>query len=167
MSTIKKVAKNSLIIFTGEIIIRIITFFITLTVIRYLGSGDFGKYSLVYAFLSFFQIFVGTAIDPIILRELSRNPQKGGELIGSAITLRFFFSLIGLILCWITLQWMHYPADIKLLIYLASLWLPFSFGLSFDNIFQAKLLMKYVTVAMVIMKILIAIFTIMLIFLKE
>ena len=166
MSTVKKAARNSVIIFTGDIIVRIITFFITLILIRYLGSGNFGKYSLVYAFLSFFQIFVGTAIDPIILRELSRDPQKGGELIGSAITLRFLFSLLGLILCWIALQWMPYPADIKILIYLASLWLPFSFGLLFDNIFQAKLSMKYVTVITVLMKVLLAIFTILFIFLK-
>ncbi len=166
MSTVKKVAKNSLIIFTGEIIVRIITFFITLIFIRYLGIGDFGKYSLIYAFLSFFQIFAGAAIDPIILREFSRDARKGREFIESAISLRFFFSLIGLILCWIVLQWMRYPADIKLFIYLASLWLPFSCGLLFNNIFQAKLLMKYVTLVTVIMKILLAIFTIMLILLK-
>lgn len=166
MSTVKKVAKNSLIIFAGEIIVRVITFFITLILIRYLGSGDFGRYSVVYAFLSFFQIFVGTAIDPIILRELSRDSQKGRELIGSAITLRFFFSLIGLILCWIALQWMPYPRDIKIIIYLASLWLPFSFGLLFNNIFQAKLSMKSVTLVTVMMKIFLAIFTVIFIFLK-
>jgi len=166
MSTAKKVARNSLIYFAGDIIVRIITFFVTLILIRYLGREDFGRYSLVYAFLSFFQIFVGTAIDPIILRELSRDSRRGGELIGSAITLRFFFSLIGLILCWILLQWMPYPLDIKILIYLASLWLPFSFGLLFNNIFQAKLLMKYVTLVTVTMKVFLAILTIMLIFLK-
>ncbi|MCX5702952.1 MAG: flippase, partial [Candidatus Omnitrophica bacterium] len=60
MSIVRRIAKNSSIIFVGEIPTRVITFFITLILIRYLGSGNFGKYSLIYAFLSFFQIFVGT-----------------------------------------------------------------------------------------------------------
>lgn len=166
MNTARKVAKNSFFNFAGEIIARIITFFITLILIRYLGSGDFGKYSLVYAFLSFFQIFMSMGIDYIIVRELSRDSRKGAELIGNAASLIFFSSFIGLILCWIILRWMHYPADIRWLIYLASLSMLFSSGALFNNIFQAKLLMKYLAIITITMKALLGIFTMVLILLK-
>lgn len=166
MSTVKKVAGNSLVIFIGNIIERIIGFFVTLILIRYLGSGNFGKYSLIYAFLSFFDIFTNMGIDSIITRELSKDYKKGAELMGNAITLKLLLSLTGIILCWSILQWMHYPAEIKLLIYLASLSMVFSFGTLFNNIFQVKLLMKYPTLIAIIMKILFAVSTIILIFLK-
>jgi O-antigen/teichoic acid export membrane protein len=162
----QRIAKNSFFIFAGEIIVRIITFFTTLVLIRYLGSGEFGKYSLVFAFLSFFEFFRGMAVDPIIIRELSKDEKRGAYLIGSAITLKFFFSLIGIVLCWIILQLMHYPPDIKMFIYIASLTIIFSFGTLFNNIFQAKLLMKYIIAVTVFIKILLAIFTVALVFLK-
>jgi len=92
MSIARVLARNSLFIFVGEIISRLAGFFVNLILIRYLGSGEFGKYSLVYAFLSFFQIFTNIGIDSVIVRELSRNPQRGARLIGSAVSLRFFFS---------------------------------------------------------------------------
>lgn len=166
MSIVTKVVKNSFVYLVGEIIVRIITFFVTLILVRYLGSGNFGRYSLVYAFLSFFQIFLNMGVDQIIVRELSRSFQRGAELLGNAITLIFFSSLIGLLLCWTILPWIHYPQDLKFLIYLASLSMIFSFGALFNNIFQAQLLMKYIAAVTIVMKVLLAIFTLMLIFLK-
>lgn len=166
MSIVRKVAKNIFFILTGNIIERIIGFFVLLILVRYLGSGDFGKYSLIYAFINFFQIFTAMGIDCVILRELSRDFKRGTEFISSAVTLKLLFSLIGILLCWIILQWMHYPADIKLLIYIASLGMLFSFGTLFNNVFQAKLLMASITGITIATKILLGILTIVFILLK-
>lgn len=166
MSTVRKVAKNTLFFLTGNIIERIIGFFITLILIRYLGSGNFGKYSLVYAFPALFQFFTIMGIDPIVLRELSQDSKKGAELIGNAIILKILFSLIGLFLCWTILQWMNYPPDIKILIYLVSLSMVFSSGMLLTNIFYAQLLIKYPIMIAIAMRVLHAMFVFILIFLK-
>lgn len=166
MSTVTKVTKNSLFLFATIIIERLISLFITVIFVRYLGSGDFGKYSIVYAYLSFFQVFMSMGMDYIIIRELSRDSQKGAEFVGSAVTLRFLFSLIGVLLSWVILQWIRYPEDVKLLIYLASIVMFFSAGTLFYNIFQAKLLMAQFGVISMVIKIFLALFTIVLILLK-
>jgi O-antigen/teichoic acid export membrane protein len=167
MSVVRNAANNSLFVFISEVAVRIISFFVTIVLIRYLGSAGFGKYSLVFAFLTFFQIFGDMAVDPIVLRELSRDKGKGSEFLNSAVTLKFSFSIVGLILCWIILQWMNYPADIRMFIYVASLGLLFSFGTLLNTAFQAQLLMKYVVTVTIIMKVVFAIFTILLILLKS
>ncbi|OGX23090.1 MAG: hypothetical protein A3K54_04485, partial [Omnitrophica WOR_2 bacterium RBG_13_44_8] len=166
MGTVRRIAKNSFFVFTGEIIMRLIAFFAGLILIRYLGSADFGMYSLIYTFISFFQIFMDMGIDSIIVRELAKDAKKGEELIGNGVTLKFFFSLVGIILCWVILQGMHYPLDIKMLIYIASLGMVFSFGTLFNDIFQAKLVMQYPTVINIMMKVILTALTIIFIFLK-
>lgn len=162
----RKVIKNTFILFSGNIIERIIGFFVTLLLVRYLGVGDFGKFSLIYAFLSFFQLCVANGVDYFILRELSCDYKKGAQLLGNAVTLKIFLSLIGILLCRIILPWMNYASDINMLIYVASLSLLFSFGTLFNNIFQAKSAMEYIVGINVSTKVFLGLCTVTLIFLK-
>jgi PST family polysaccharide transporter len=66
-------------------------------VARYLGPSQFGQLSYVLAFLAFFQAISGLGIDSIIVRDLSKYPEKSSQLVGSAIVMRAVAGLA----CWI------------------------------------------------------------------
>ncbi|HEX3643240.1 MAG TPA: O-antigen ligase family protein, partial [Ktedonobacteraceae bacterium] len=54
-----------------------IIFPMTALLSRYLGPTQYGEYSLTFPFLTVFALLSGTGMDPLIIRQLSRQPRHG------------------------------------------------------------------------------------------
>ncbi len=143
MNIIQRMVKNIGIIILGTIISRTIELVAIICLARYLGANGFGIYSFVIAYLMFFEVLSDLGMRQILVREVSRSKEIAGRLLGNAIIIKIGLSLISILLASLVISLLNYPFDTKLLAYVASLALLFSFINIYRVIFEVDLKMEY------------------------
>lgn len=94
---------------------------------RYLGAEQYGAYALGFSFLAMFGAVADLGLFSILVRDISREPERTEELVGNGVTLRgLLWLLVSLLAVTIALL-LPYEADVRLAIALAAL--PFGIGL--------------------------------------
>jgi O-antigen/teichoic acid export membrane protein len=146
--TVRKIAKNTGVIIAGNVIFRLVSLFVIIYLARYLGTDGFGKYSLVFAYLAFFNIITDLGLQQILVREMARKPSTAPKLIGNAYVIRLLLTVFAVVLSIVIITLLPYPADTTLYVYIASFTLLFiSFSDFYATIFQANLAMQYNVIA--------------------
>src|SRR6218665_944934 len=70
-------------------------------VARYLGPADFGKLSFILAIVAFFQVVSVLGLDGIVVRDIVKNKEEAGLILGTALAMRLppgAFWWIGIVL---------------------------------------------------------------------
>ncbi len=141
---INKVIKNSGMVFFGRIFNLLSDFFVSVYLVRYLGSNDFGIYSFVTTYILFFTLVSLSGMDKILVREFSKKERASEKIFGNALTIRSILAIVGIFLSIILVNILNYPASIKLLVYFASISLLFtSLRIVYRSVFQSFLKMEY------------------------
>ena len=168
MSSAKKITKNALIIFAGDIASRLISLFVIIFLARYLGVEQFGTYNFVFAFLTLFSILKNLGLHDILAREMACNSSSSSKLIGNVYVLKIILSLFSILLCITVTSLLSYPKEISYYIYVASLTILFtSFSDFYSVIFQVNYRMDYNIYANLIFKFVFAISVFLIIYLRE
>ncbi len=94
---------------------------------RYLGTEGYGAYALGFSFLALFGAVADLGLFSILVRDISREPDRAEELIGNGITLRGVLWLVVSLLAVGIAFLLPYDADVRTAIALAAL--PFGMGL--------------------------------------
>ncbi len=166
MNTVRRVAKNSGILLAGKIIGQGISVITAIFLVRYLGPGNLGIYSFVFAYLCFFNIITDLGINQILVREVSRDRAGANKLIGNGVIIHIILSVFAISLACIIISFFHYPLKIRLLVYVASLSFLLSFSSSYALIFQVDLRMEYSVLVSILSNLLKLVLIFYLIFLK-
>ncbi len=136
--------------FVGKIFSLFISFFVSIYVVRYLGPHDYGLMSYILSFVGLFSFVAALGVDSVLLRELTKYPEKQNELFGSALFLKLAGSIIAICLIIFFLQFTNNDFYTNLLIIASSLSFIFqSFQIIFFH-FQAKAISKIPTLASVL-----------------
>lgn len=143
MSVVRLVAKNTGFLLLGRMTTKIISFFILLYIARYLGPTDFGKFSFVFAFIYFFGFITEIGIHDILVREVAKEPENAGKLIGNATIVKVVLSFVALLLAIVAINIMDYPESTKNALYVASLGLVVTCLNAFGIIYEVNLRMEY------------------------
>jgi len=143
MSTVKKIATNTLFLIAGKIIGILLQMVIVALIARYLGTAGYGKYAFAFAFLSFFQVLSSLGFNSILVREISRDKSIASSLIGHGIVIRFFLSIVSFSLAIAIISLLKIPQDTTSAVYILSLILLFSAFQTPEIIFQVYLELKY------------------------
>lgn len=168
MSTVQRVARNTGVVLSGELIFKLISLVVTIYLARYLGTVGFGKYSFVFAYLTFFNIITDLGLQQILVREMARDPKIAPKLIGNAYIIRLLLTIFAVVLSLIIITLMSYPADTTSYIYIAAFTLLFiSFSDFYRTIFEANLRMEYNTIAKLTFKVLSAALILWIIFVLQ
>ncbi|KKH38755.1 flippase [Methanosarcina mazei] len=165
MSIVRKIAKNTGIIITGNVVFKLISLVVTIYLVRYLGVADFGKFNFLFAYLSFFTLITEFGLSTILIREISQNKDKTAELVGNALSITFLLSILSFILSITMISLISYPADTTFYIYVVSISIFFiSYSGVYASIFRANLKMEYNQYAKIISRIFSAILIFFVIF---
>lgn len=109
---------------------RFITALIGLAVIsllsRHLGQAGYGAYSTVLAYVFIFSVMADFGLHTIHVREISRYPQKEQFISSTIFTLRLILLLLVTIMAITISIFLPYSSDIKLGIFIATLFIIFS-----------------------------------------
>ena len=95
---VKKFIENISWEFANRIVTIITTVAISIIVARYLGPENFGLLSYARSFVQMFAAISALSLGSILVRELSRNPEKKNMLLGTSYFLRSGGALISNIL---------------------------------------------------------------------
>lgn len=144
MSAARRIANNTVYLFAGNVFKKLLTFFMTLVVARYLGAENFGKLSFALGFVALFTIITDFGARILINREIARHKKDVNKYVSNVVILKFTLSFLMLFLIHIFALILDYSGINLQLIYLASIvYILQSLGQPFGSAFRGYELMKY------------------------
>ena len=105
--------KNSTYLTVGNITAQLITLLGFVYITSTLGPEDYGKYSLVVAFVALFGFVSLPGIDRVLLIEGSKNLDTMSMLMSRHFSLKFFFSIFSMLLCLSVSYFMPYSNELS------------------------------------------------------
>jgi O-antigen/teichoic acid export membrane protein len=120
--TKQTVAKNTIWLFLGEILGRVLKLGVIVYATRLLGAEGWGTFSYVLAFVSLFYAFTDIGISTFITRELSKESEDSYSYIFTAFILKSALLLFSLLISVIFIpQFAKIHIDVSLILMLALL----------------------------------------------
>jgi O-antigen/teichoic acid export membrane protein len=146
-------------IISCKIVKAILTLLVTMLTARYLGPYNYGLINYASGIVAFVTPIMKLGIDAILVHEIIKEPNSEGEILGTSILMNF----VSAILCIIGVVAFASIAnrgeqDTIIVCTLYSLLLIFQAFEMIQYWFQAKLLSKYTSIAMIISYIVVALF---------
>ncbi|PIU03181.1 hypothetical protein COT44_04785 [Candidatus Shapirobacteria bacterium CG08_land_8_20_14_0_20_39_18] len=164
---IAKIAANTLFLSFSQISARLLGFIYFIFLARYLGVATFGIYNFTLAFIYNFIPVADFGLERLVLRDISREPEKISFYLARLLPLRFLLSLIayfGALLLGIflgqSLQQIFYLGIFGLFIF------PYSFTYLLSSFLNAREKMEYMSFAVIAGQLLIFILGVIFVLLK-
>lgn len=98
MNTVKRLIKNTSVLFLSQMISYILAFFYTLYSARYLGTSNFGIISFATATSGLFAILTDLGISTLTIREVARDKSRTYKYLGNTGTIKFLLSILTMVL---------------------------------------------------------------------
>lgn len=151
MSAVERIAKNTLVLISGEIIGKILALIFTIYAARYLHAEGFGVLSFALAFTGMFGIFADIGFYELIVREVARDKRLVEKYLGNVALIKtIMVTVIFGIMC-LTINLMGYPFQTILVVYIVGLAVVLdTFCILFNAIFQAFEKMEYISIGKII-----------------
>ncbi len=164
---IKKIGFNTASQIIGKILSVLLGFISVGILTRYLGASDYGDFTLVFAYLSFFGIIADFGLQLTIVRELSQNNIKASAIYGTYFWLKLSLVILSTLFALIVLLFFPYSAALKMGIIIGALGVGIGGMTGFGTaIFQSNLRLDLVTIIDVSTKIITVAFIVLFVFLK-
>ncbi len=151
MSTVKRIAKNTGVLFIAQIVSYILGFVYVIYVARYLGAEGFGILSLALAFTGIFGVLADLGLSRLIIRESSRDKSLVSKYLGNSLSMKLILAVFTLLVVAFVLNILNYPSNIINVVYIITLASIFtSFSQLFYSIFQIDEKMEYQSVGLIL-----------------
>jgi O-antigen/teichoic acid export membrane protein len=105
--------------FISKIATSVLSFIVTIYVVRYLGPTNFGQLSYAISFVGIFSFIASLGVESILYRELVKSPQRSAELYGTSLLLRLLGSLLAFIAVMISVLIFDRPENYALIFIIA------------------------------------------------
>jgi O-antigen/teichoic acid export membrane protein len=149
------VALNTAVQLAGRALLLAIGLGSVAILTRYLGPRRYGQYGLAFSYTQLFGVLADVGIFTVVVRELSKAPERTEELVGNAFTLRLALSLVAVALAVGVSLALPYEGSVRVAIAIAGLALCLDLLVgSLTAAFQARLLMGYAVIAQVVGRVL-------------
>ena len=143
-TTAKRVAKNTLWLFSQAIAGRLFSFILIIYLARKLGDLNFGKFSFANAFVQIFIIIADLGVSFLIIREVARDRENVDKYFSNGFFIKVILSLLTFGIIFTLANILKCPSDTKIVIYLIGLCnILESLGNLFGSIFNAFEKMEY------------------------
>ncbi len=155
MNTVRRIAKNTLVLFIAQMISMGLGFFFTMYMARYLGAEGFGVLSFALAFTGIFGVFADMGLSSLTTREVARDKSLAGKYIGNIAVMKAVLVGITFGLIAIAINLLGYPEQTIKVVYLVALSVIFAtFTGMFNSVFQAFEKMEYQSLGYILSNIL-------------
>lgn len=151
MSTARRIAKNTTVLFISQMVTYILGFFITVYTVRYLSVDNYGILSTALALTGIYVVFSDLGLGTLTVREVSRDKSLTQKYVGNTTVMKFILSLLTFVLTIITVYVIGYSETTILVIYILTISFLFNaFSSIFYAIFQSYQKMEYQSVATIL-----------------
>jgi O-antigen/teichoic acid export membrane protein len=141
-STRRLVASNTAVQVAGKGAVLAIGLVSIAVITRYLGPDDYGRYTLALTYMQLFAVLADVGLFTIVVRDISRSPERTEELVGNTLSLRLLLSAVVIAVAAAISLVLPYDPDVRVAILLAGL--PLLFGMlnsTFVTVLQSRLRM--------------------------
>jgi len=147
MNTVRRVAKNTIVMLIGDVIGKVLTFIFIIYAARYLKAEGYGILAFGLAFTSMFGIFSDIGFYELIVREVARDMTLASKYTGNVIVLKaIIVSAMYSIMC-LAINLMGYPQQVIMVVYILGLSIVLdAFTMIFNATFQAFEKMEYISI---------------------
>ncbi len=108
-ATTRSLFKNSVSQIVGRLLLSAIRLVTAALVVRLIGSGRFGEYTLVLSFLLIFEWMVDFGQTDIAVRDIARDPEDEGAVLQALVRLKAVQGLVLSLLLPVVMLVLHYP----------------------------------------------------------
>jgi O-antigen/teichoic acid export membrane protein len=151
MDVVKRIAKNTFVLFSANIVNLILGFFYGIYTARYLGAENYGILSLAIAFISLFGVFTDIGLGQLTVREVARDKSLAAKYLSNVSFLRLFLVVLAYGLVLICVHLLNYPEFTTKVIYVVAVSMVLSaFAGMLNSIFQAFEKMEYVSISSIL-----------------
>lgn len=167
MSTARRIAKNTTVLFIAQIITYVLGFFITVYTVRYLSVDGFGILSTALALTGILMVFMDLGLGTLTVREVARDKSLTKKYIGNTTIMKLILSFSTFLITVLTVYIIGYPEITKIVVYILTISYIFN-ALSgiFYSIFQSYEKMEYQSVATILNSVVMLIGTLIAIYLR-
>ncbi|MBU0613463.1 flippase [Patescibacteria group bacterium] len=151
MSIVKKISKNTLWLTISSVTSKVIGFGIVVLVARNLQVEGFGQYNFALSFGIIINVIANFGLSTLANRDLARDRRLTKEYINNIISIKLVLAAITLIFLTIIIQFIDKPFQVKVIVYLASVYVIVeSYNIFFRSIFRAHERMHFETISRII-----------------
>jgi O-antigen/teichoic acid export membrane protein len=147
MFVLKKIGMNSAWMLLGYLFRTGSAFITSVFVARYLGPEQYGEMNYVFSFVILFSMLSGTCFDQFLRREFVNAPDRTGDFLGTALTLKLFGAVVAIGLVFIFGVIPTDDLQTKWLLGIYSVSLIFMTSSLSQILLEAHLKSKYVTIS--------------------
>jgi O-antigen/teichoic acid export membrane protein len=118
--TAQRVAKNTTVVFLGQVISLFANLAVTVLLARYLGKAGFGLFSYAIVLVSFSALVADFGMKPILVREIARKPERAEAILGNAIFVKLVLCLLAVALAGAATLMARFSAELKVIIWILA-----------------------------------------------
>jgi O-antigen/teichoic acid export membrane protein len=134
MGTVKRIAKNTIVLTSSEVLNKVLSLFLYIAIANYLKAAGYGKFSFIMTLIGFFQVVANFGLDKLTIREVSKAKEKTHEYLTSILRLKLFLAFITYAILAIFINLTGKPQDVIHGIYLIGLTI---FFINISNTYMA------------------------------
>lgn len=143
----KRLLNNTTWILINQIFQLAVSFFVGIATVRYLGPSNYGEITYISSYVSFFSNFCALGLDTVVINRLVVYQDRDGEVIQSAIFLRFIAGLISVASVTLMIHFIDHDQELVMIAALMSLKLIFYAFNTVEYWYQYKLMSKKTAIA--------------------
>src|ERR671917_2434591 len=110
-STRRLVASNTAVQVAGKVVMLGMGLVSIAVITRYLGPDDYGRYTLALTYMQLFAVLADVGLFTIVVREISRDPERTERLVGNTLTLRLLLAAVAIALAALISLLLPYDPD--------------------------------------------------------
>lgn len=143
-----KVLSNLNWLFADKILRLVGGLVVGIWIARYLGPEQFGVFNYALAFSALFGVVAKLGIDQVVIRDLTKSPEKEGQILGTIFVLKFVAALIVFVAA-ILVAWITHDRELTFTVLVAVIAIGMIFNVfdAFDLYYQSHMLSRYVVIA--------------------
>ena len=145
-----RAVRNSVVVFTGNILSRLIDLYALILLARTLGEAVLGQFSFAVVYVSYFAILIDLGFNITFVREMVRDKERQETLLAGMIVFKVVLVTLGILLASTLILLGDYPTDTRQLVWIMTFALLISPKLPslrvvYEQVFQAHLRMEIPT----------------------
>lgn len=143
---LKRYTANTLWALVARITSLVVSFFVSIYLVRYLGPENYGQLSYAISFVGLFSIISNVGIDNILYRDLIKYPSERNAYLGSAFIIKFAAGALASLATIISVYLLSTSDVSRLVIVLLSATFLFNAFNVIGYQFQADVAQKYTSI---------------------
>jgi O-antigen/teichoic acid export membrane protein len=151
MSNVRRMAKNTTVLFVSQLLTYVIGFFVTIYSARYLGVEGYGILSYALALGGILIVFTELGLSTLSVREISRNKNLAQKYTSNILVIKTALSLITILVTFVIVNLMNYPQSTAYIIYIImGSYVVNAFTSIFSSLSQAYEKMEYLSLGSIL-----------------